>query len=119
MKKLILLLLSIIFGISIYAETPYIETSSTSEGIKIVNDSTIIYYDTYKILVKQPENVYTAIFKLPSYLEMKKGKLPVLMMMSFGSYCFIAPDDHSNYILYASKSFDKILYRQTEYKSYY
>lgn len=119
MKKLILLLCSIIFGISVYAETPYIETSSTSEGIKIVNDSTIIYYDTYKILVKQPENVYTAIFKLPSYLEMKKGKLPVLMMMSFGSYCFIAPDDHSNYILYASKSFDRILYRQTEYKSYY
>ena len=119
MKKLILLLFSIIFGVSLYAGVPYVESNTTTDGIKIVNDSTIIYYDTYKILVKQPENVYTAIFKLPSYLEMKKGKLPVLMMMSFGSYCFIAPDDHSNYILYASKSFDKILYRQTEYKSYY
>lgn len=119
MKKLILFLFFIIFEVSVYAEPPYVESSTTSSSIKVVNDSTIIYYDTYKILVKQPENVYTAIFRLPTYSEMKKGKLPILMMMSSGSYCFMAPDDHSDYILYASKSFDKIFYRLTEYKSYY
>ena len=43
MKKLILLLFSIIFGVSVYAGVPYVESNTIIDGIKIVYDSTIIY----------------------------------------------------------------------------
>lgn len=115
MKKFLLMLMLCFIGISTtMAKSPKVITDMASNGIKVVNDSTIVYYETYKIMVVQPDNVYTAIFKLPSPYETKKGVLPTLMVMSFGTYTFVAPSE-GNYILYASKSFDKILYRRTEY----
>ena len=108
MKKLILLLLSVIFGISIYAETPYIETNSISEGIKIVNDSTIIYYNVEGIQVAQPHDVYTGIFE---YNPTSKKPMKLCIMNS-GAYIWV-PDDGKprTYILYASKAFDRVVLR--------
>ncbi len=115
MKKFLMMLMLCFLGAGVsMAKTPKVIADMASNGIKVVNDSTIIYYETYKIMVVQPDNVYTAIFKLPSPLETKKGALPTLMVMSFGTYTFVAPSE-GNYILYASKSFDRILYRCTEY----
>lgn len=114
MKKFLLMLMLCFICIgATMAKTPKVIADMASNDIKVVNDSTIVYYDAYKIMVVQPDNVYTAIFKLPAPHETKKGVLPTLMVMSFGTYTFVAPSE-GNYILYASKSFDKILYRRTE-----
>jgi len=114
MKKLLILFIAALMSANIFAKDNVFNYAQT-EGVTIINDSTIVYYDTYKIVITEPSDVYTAIFKIPSRDEYKKGVMPKLMMMSYGSYVFNSPNRQgANYILYASRSFTQVLMRQTE-----
>jgi len=113
MKKFLLGIMMILCTCFCFAKSPEINYAA-QQGVEIVNDSTLIYYETYKIVINQPDDVCTEIYKAPTWSENKKGIEPKLVMKQSGSYVFNSPCGDANYIVCASKPFQNAEFRQTE-----